>query len=40
MQDTEIITQAGSVDGGIVGGITEASINLNPNLSIDGEGVN
>ena len=39
MQDTEVITQAGSLDGGVVGGLTAASINLDQNLSIDGEGV-
>ena len=40
MQDTEVVTQAGSLDGGVVGGLTSASINLDQNVSIDGEGVN
>ncbi len=40
IQDTEVVTQAAAVDGGVVGGLTAASINYDPKLSIDGEGVN
>ena len=40
MQHTEVVTQAGAIDGGIVGGLTAASINYDPKLSVDGEGVN
>lgn len=40
IQDTEIVTQAAAADGGVVGGLTTASINYDPKLSIDGEGVN